>query len=60
MGYKVPSSSIARVHPTTDRLGVAGAAQDTGRGLLSPGESVAGAIIKVTDPRVVVQIDDTK
>lgn len=38
VGCKVPFSGLARVHPSTDRLGVAGAAQDTGRGLLSPGE----------------------
>lgn len=31
-------SSPAREHPSTDRLGVAGAAQDMGRGLLSPEE----------------------
>lgn len=38
VGGKVPSSSSPSVPPSTDRLGVAGAAQHMCRGLLSPGE----------------------
>lgn len=54
----MPSSSPARAHPSTDRLGVAGAAQDPGRGVLSPGDQVAGFLLEVTRPGVVVQSDD--
>lgn len=56
----MPPSSPARVHPSTDRLGVAGAAQDAGRGVLRPGEYVGDVGIKVTGPRVVAQSDDSK
>jgi len=38
VGAKVPPSSPARAHPSADRLGVAGAAQDAGRRMLRPGQ----------------------
>lgn len=60
IGGKVPASSPARAHPSTDRLGVAGAAQDAGRGALSPGEQVGDVGVKVAGPRVVAQSDDSK
>ncbi|TNN86810.1 hypothetical protein EYF80_002993 [Liparis tanakae] len=38
VGAEVPPSGPAGAHPSTHRLGVAGAAQDTGRRMLRPGQ----------------------
>lgn len=55
VGGKMPPARSA-----TDRLRVAGAAQDTGRGLLSPRQQVRDVGVKVTGPRVVAQSDESK